>query len=30
MYSSGAGGGGQTFYQGDGVQLLIDRTCDLY
>ena len=23
-------GGGQTFYQGSGVQLLSDRTCDLY
>ena len=24
------GGGRQTFYQGSGVQLLSDRTCDLY
>ena len=24
------GGGGQTFFQGGGVQLLSDRTCDLY
>ena len=23
-------GGRQTFYQGSGVQLLSDRTCDLY
>ena len=26
----GRGGGRQTFYQGSGVQLLSDRTCDLY
>ena len=26
----GGGGGHQTFFQGGGVQLLSDRTCDLY
>ena len=31
MLSRGGGGGGrQTFYQGSGVQLLSNRTCDLY
>ena len=30
MLSRGGGGGRQTFYQGSRVQLLSDRTCDLY
>ena len=32
MLSGGGGGGGgrQQFFQGGGVQLLSDRTCDLY
>ena len=30
MLFGGGGGGRQTFYQGSGVQLLSDRSCDLY
>ena len=30
IHGGGGGGGRQTFFKGVGVQLLSDRTCDLY